>query len=62
MIFEKVNFNDEEIRKMSQEEFEARHIDLLWKDRDKATRRKMLAQVYGLITKPAGQSKRKSGK
>ncbi len=62
MIFERVNFNDEEVKKMSREEFESRHIDLFWLDRDEATRKKMLGQVYDLINKPAKQSKQKSVK
>ena len=37
MIFERVNFNDEEIKKMSRDEFESRHINLFWLDRDEAT-------------------------
>ncbi len=51
MIFERVNFNDEEIKKMSRDEFESRHINLFWLDRDEATRKKILGQVYDLITK-----------
>lgn len=62
MLFERVNFNEQEVRKMSREEFERRHISLLWQDRDVATRKKMLGQVYGIITKSAGQTKKKSGK
>lgn len=60
MIFERVNFNEEVIRGMSREDFESKHIDHLWLDRDKATRKKMLSQVYGMITKPPRQSKKKS--
>lgn len=59
MLFEQVNFNEEEIRKMSREEFESRHIGLFWLDREEATRKKMLGQVYDLI-KPARQTKRKT--
>lgn len=61
MIFECVNFNDEEVKKMSVEEFEARHINLFWLDRSEATRKKMLKQAYNLITKPAKPTKQKSG-
>jgi hypothetical protein len=60
MIFERVNFNDEEIKKMSRDEFESRHINLFWLDRDEATRKKMLGQVYDLITKPAKRTKQKA--
>ncbi|QCD39710.1 hypothetical protein EEL34_13865 [Muribaculaceae bacterium Isolate-039 (Harlan)] len=60
MIFERVNFNDEEIKKMSRDEFESRHINLFWLDRDEATRKKILGQVYDLITKPAKRTKQKA--
>lgn len=60
MIFEGVNFNEGEIKKISRDEFESRHIDLFWLNRDEATRKKMLGQVYDLITKPARQTKQKS--
>lgn len=59
MFFEGVNFNDEVVKKMSQEEFESRHIEHFWKDRDISTRKKMLGEVYDLITKPAKTSKKK---
>lgn len=62
MIFEGVNFNDDEVRKLSREEFEQQHIGLFWRDRDEATRKKMLAQAYGLICKPAERTKRKTDK
>ncbi len=52
MIYEGVHFNEEAVKKLSKEEFEAMHIEALWRNRDKKTRKKMLAQVYGLITKP----------
>ena len=60
MIFERVNFNDEEIKKMSRDEFESRHINLFWLDRDEATRKKILGQVYDLIKKPAKRTKQKA--
>lgn len=53
MIFEGVNFNEPVIMTMTKTEFEARHLNILWLDRDEATRKKMLGQVYDLITKPA---------
>lgn len=63
MIFERVNFNEEEVKNLSRDEFESRHINLFWLDRNKATRKKMLTQVYCLITKqPAKQARRKTGK
>lgn len=62
MIFERVNFNEEEIKKMSQEEFENRHIGLFWQNRDEATRKRMLGEVYGLISSPAKQPKKRAEK
>lgn len=62
MIFEGVNFNEEEIKKMIWDEFESRHINLFWLDRDEATRKKMLGQVYDIINKPAKPSKQKTEK
>lgn len=62
MIFEGVNFNSEEVRKMSREEFESRHLDLFWLDRDEVTRKKMLEEVFDIINKPAGKTKRKTEK
>ncbi len=61
MIYEQVNFNEEEVSKMSPEEFEDRHLQILWPDRDEETRKKMLAQVYGLIN-PKNTVKKKPGK
>ena len=62
MLYERVNFNEEEVKKMSRDEFESRHITLFWLDRDEATRKKMLGEVYGIINKPAKQTKQKTGK
>lgn len=59
MFYERVNFNEEEVKKMSRDEFESRHIDLFWLDRDEATRKKMLGEVHDIITKPAKQTKQK---
>lgn len=59
MIFEGVNFNEKEVRKMSRDEFESRHIKLFWRDRDEATRKKMLAKAYDLIN-PAKPKKQKA--
>lgn len=53
MIFEGVNFNGPVVKTMTKDDFEAKHLNLLWLDRDEATRKKMLGQVYDLITKPA---------
>lgn len=59
MIFECVNFNDEEVKKMSRDEFIDRHSDIFWRDKDTDTRQKMLTQVYDLIVKPVKQTKKK---
>ncbi|MBO5029811.1 MAG: hypothetical protein J6C59_09420 [Muribaculaceae bacterium] len=56
MIFERVNFNEEVIKQMSRDEFEQRHINHFWLDRDEATRKKMLDEVYDLINPSAGGS------
>lgn len=53
MILEGVNFNEQEVAKMSADEFESRHISILWQDRDEATRRKLLSKAYSLISKPS---------
>ena len=52
MRFEGVNFNDAVVKTMSKEEFEERHLNLLWLDRNEETRKKMLADVHSIITKP----------
>lgn len=57
MIYEQVNFNEQEVKKMSATEFEAVHIDLFWQDRDEATRKKMLADAYKLMVGPATKKK-----
>lgn len=49
MIYERVNFNEEVVRKMSLDKFTAMHVGVLWQDRDEDTRRKMLSQVHDLI-------------
>lgn len=62
MFYERVNFNEEEVKKMSREDFESRHLDLFWLDRDEATRKKMLGEVYDIINKPVKQAKQKADK
>lgn len=59
MVFEGVNFNDSLVRSMTAEEFEDRHLKVLWLDRDETTRKKMLTEVYGLICKTAKKRKSK---
>ena len=57
MRYEGVNFNEEAVKVLSQEDFVAIHIEAFWRDRDRMTRKKMLTQVYGLITKPVVDEK-----
>ena len=57
MRYEGVNFNEEAVKVLSQEDFVAIHIEAFWRDRDRKTRKKMLTQVYGLITKPVVDKK-----
>ena len=52
MIYEGVNFNEPVVKTMTKEEFEERHLNLFWLDKDEETRKKMLTEVYNLITKP----------
>ena len=56
MLYEGVNFNAAEVRKMDMDDFIARHLPLFWRDRDEQTRRKMLAEVYRFI-RPAKRKK-----
>lgn len=58
MIYEGVNFNEPVIQKMTKEEFEERHLNILWPDRDEQTRKKMLAEVYGMIAKPKKKARK----
>lgn len=60
MTFERVNFNEEVIKQMTADEFIEKHVEVLWLDRSEDTRRKMLGEVYKLIAKPAGKTKKKS--
>ena len=53
MIFEDVNFNEAVIKTMTAQQFEKAHLNAFWRDRDEATRKKMLGKVYEKITKPA---------
>lgn len=58
MTVDRVNFNEEEVRKMSEEDFIARHAGLFWLDRDEQTRRKMLADVYSRIARPKAKARK----
>lgn len=58
MIVEGVNFNPEEIKKLSRDEFIEMHISFFWQDREEETRKKMLNEVYDL-TNPPKKGKKK---
>lgn len=47
--YENVTFIKDAVKDMTKEQFVAAHVDVFWQDRDKETREKMLAEVYGLI-------------
>lgn len=59
MIYEGVNFNEPMVASMTKSEFEIRHINLLWPDKPKETRRQMLEEVYDLICPPPKKTKGK---
>ena len=46
MIYERVTFVEAECVKMTEKEFIDHHIDTCWPDRDKKTRRRMLADAH----------------
>lgn len=48
--YEGVTFVTEAVKAMSKDVFIKLHIDNFWLDRDKETRKKMLADVYERIT------------
>lgn len=54
--YENVTFLKEPARKLTRDEFIARHLTVFWRDRKESTRRKMLGEVHDLIT---GASKTK---
>lgn len=49
MIVEGVTFVPDAVKRMSKEAFIALHIDIIWLDRKKAQRKKMLADAYDAI-------------
>lgn len=49
MKYEGVTFVEERVREMQEKDFIRSHIDVFWTDRDKKTRRLMLADVYRRI-------------
>lgn len=50
MKYEGVTFVEEEVKKMSEKDFVKSHSEVFWLDRDKETRKKMLADVFKRIT------------
>ena len=58
--YENVTFLKEPAKRLTKEEFIALHLNVFWLDRDEATRKKILGQVYDLITKPAKRTKQKA--
>ena len=56
MIYEGVTFVEAEVKKMGEQDFVKTMLPVFWQDRDEATRKKMLADVYSRIT---GKGKRK---
>lgn len=59
MIVDRVNFNDDEVRKLSREDFIAMHAGVFWQDREEETRLKMLSDVYDRICGPKPKKQRK---
>lgn len=49
MIYEGVTFVEKACEGMTEKEFIDRHVDTFWLDRDKKTRRRMLADVHRRI-------------
>lgn len=49
MIYEGVTFVESECAKMTEKEFIDRHEGTFWQDRDRKTRRRMLADVHRRI-------------
>lgn len=46
MIYEGVTFVEAEVKKMGEQDFVKTMLPVFWQDRDEATRKKMLADVY----------------
>lgn len=49
MKYDGVTFVEPECAKMTEKEFIDRHVDAFWLDRDRKTRRRMLADVHRRI-------------
>lgn len=54
--FENVSFVEANVTKAKKEEFISANLNVFWRDRNEATRKKMLAQAYDLC---AGTKKTK---
>ena len=50
MKIEGVNFIDAAVKSLSEEEFTAMHMEVVWQDRKKTQRKKMLHDAYKAIT------------
>lgn len=48
--YENVTFLKNPAKKLTREEFIAQHLNVFWRNRKEATRRKMLGVVHDLIT------------
>lgn len=55
--YDGVTFCNDECLKMSKEEFIEHHVKVFWKNRKSATRRKMLAEVYDLMSQASENNK-----
>lgn len=47
--YENVTFLKEPAKRLTREEFIARHLNVFWQDRKESTRRKMLGNVHDII-------------
>lgn len=47
--YENVTFLKEPAKRLTREEFIARHLNVFWQDRKESTRRKMLGTVHDII-------------
>lgn len=54
MIYERVTFVEGECVKMTEKDFIDLHIDRFWLDKDRKTRRKMLADAHRRMKEAAG--------
>ena len=62
MTFEGVTFVEEACVPMGKEKFIEHHKDAFWEDRDEATRKKMLADAYDMMSPPKPDKKKPASK